>query len=283
MVLPIVYAGTVSSLQNTALTDTNATWTTGQFASVAAPAYTEFDNGWMMDISGSTSATKSLALAGNLTGVAAPGDVYRVRQHFTIASLFGTNNETGLKSAQSAAQADTILLQMAQNQTTMTIFYYSNQFYHGWVRGDLTPADQQVIYPEEGLMVMRVAPGDRNVYACGPIKTGVAVAPIEPGFNLVGTLKSLSSVNLSALSLYTGNPATGLASGVSASSSDNLMVIKPDGTTTTYFYYNQPGLFSGWVDGALHPAANVSIPAGSAFFIKRQSSAGQMDWTIPAE
>jgi hypothetical protein len=283
MVLPIVYAGTVSSLQNTALTDTNASWTTGQFGNVATPAYAEFNNGWMVDISGSASSTKSLSLAGNLGGVASPGDAYRVRQHFTIASLFGTNNETGLKSGITASQADTILLQMAQSQATLTIFYYSNQFYHGWLHGNLSPADDEVVYPEEGVQVVRKVPGNVELYACGPIKTGVTVAPILPGYNLVGTLKSLSSLNLNALNLYTGDATTGLASGLTPSQSDNLLMIKPDGTSTTFFYYNRPGVFAGWVDGSLHLAGNVPVPAGSAFFIKRLGTAGQMNWTIPAE
>src|SRR6185369_7031473 len=98
MVLPVLYAGTVSSLQNTALTDTNATWTSSQFGSGGVPAYAEFDNGSMVDIAGSASTTKSLSLAGNLGGMASAGDAYRIRAHFTVASLFGTNNETGLKS-----------------------------------------------------------------------------------------------------------------------------------------------------------------------------------------
>src|SRR5262249_31523342 len=43
MVLPLQYAGTVASLQNTALTDTNAIWGSGQFGSGGIPAYAEFN------------------------------------------------------------------------------------------------------------------------------------------------------------------------------------------------------------------------------------------------
>lgn len=283
MVQPISYAGTISSINSTTLTDTNATWADGQFGTSGTQAYVEFDNGVMVDISNTSASSQSLTLAGSLNGIVSPGNSYRVRAHTTIASLFGTNNETGLKTGESAAQADTVLLQIAQSQSTMTIFYYSNQFFQGWVRGDLSGAGQQVIYPEQGVMVMRTAPGDLTLFSCGPVKTGVTVAPIAPGYNLVGTLKSLANVTLGALNLYTGNQATGVASGDTASGSDNVLVIAPNGSSSTYFYYNVPTVFQGWVDGSLNMAANVPIPAGSAFFIKRLNTAGSFNWTIPAE
>src|SRR5262245_33938312 len=50
MVLPIQYAGTISSVQNATMTDTNATWNNGQFGTNGTLSYVEFDDGWMMDI-----------------------------------------------------------------------------------------------------------------------------------------------------------------------------------------------------------------------------------------
>jgi len=279
MVQPIAFAGKISSTQNTTLTDTNATWADGQFGTSGTQAYVEFDNGVMVECANSSASSQSLTLAGSLSGIASAGDSYRVRPHMTIASLFGTNNETGLKTGTTAAQADNILLQMAESQATLTIFYASNQFFHGWVKGDLSAADQQVVYPEEGVMVVRKAPGDLSLFTCGPVKTGITVVPIEPGYNLVGTLKSLSSFTLGALNLYTGSLATGMAPGFSASGSDNVVVMAPDGTTTTYFYHT----VGGWVDGNLNAAANVPIAAGSAFFLKRLNADGPFNWTIPAE
>jgi hypothetical protein len=283
MVLPIMYAGTVSSLQNSALTDTNASWTSGEFANVASPAYAEFDNGWMVDIAGTTSTTKSLSLAGSVGGLVAPGEAYRVRQHFTIASLFGTNNETGLKPGLNVSQADNILLVIPQTQQTMSIFYFSNAVAQGWYRADYSPAADQVVYPEQGVMVRRVGAGNVNLYVCGPIKAGVTIAPVEPGFNLMGTLKSLSPLSLSSLNLYTGDPTTGIASGLNLTVSDNLVVVQPDGSTASYFYFKDTKGHQGWFDALFNSVDNTPIPAGSAFFIKRQVPNGAFDWTIPAE
>jgi len=282
MVLPIVYGGTVSGVQNTALTDAKAAWSAVQFGSTANPTYAEFDNGYTVDIAG-TASSQSLALAGSVTGLVNPGDIYRVRQHFTIASLFGTNNETGLKTGLNPASADNIMLTIPETQQTMSIFYFSNALAHGWYRADFTPAANQVVYPEQGVMVRRVVPGDVNVYLCGPIKLGVEVAPVEPGFNNLGTLKSLSPMTLNSLNLYTGDPATGIASGLNLAASDNVLIVQPNGATASYFYFKDTKGHEGWLDATFSPAGNTAVPAGSAFFIKRQLTKGSFDWTIPAE
>ena len=281
-VRPLLYAGAISALQNNTLTDTNANWINGQFGVNGVLSYVEFANGWTADISDTSGNTKTLTLAGSLSGIAAPGDGYKIRAHSTIASLFGTNNEAGLKAGLNPAQADNILLQIPQTQQTMTIFYFSNVTTHVWSRADFTSAANQIVYPEQGVMVKRSTSGDLTLYACGPVKVGPTVTPVDPGFNLLGTLKSATTMTLGGLNLYTGNPTTGVASGLNLSSSDNIMLVKPDGSTANYFYFKN-NQAEGWVDALFNPAANTSIPAGSAFFIRRLNSNGSFDWTIPAE
>jgi hypothetical protein len=282
MVLPILYAGTVSSVQNTALTDTNATWTASEFGSSGIQAYAEFDSGAMANIA-SAPTSKSLSMAGTLSGVASPGDAYRIRGQFTIASLFGTNNETGLQSGGNTAQADTIQVLIPETQQTLTIFYYDDGVNHGWLTADYNPADSLVIYPQQGLLVTRVAAGNRDLYLCGPIKLGVTIAPVQPGYNLVGTLKSLSPLPLSALNLYTGDPTTGLASGGNTVDSDTLLVVQPDGTTATYFYYKDTFGNEGWLDANYNLSATIPINAGTTLFIHRHPNSPGFNWIIPAE
>jgi hypothetical protein len=278
----ILYAGTISAVQNNTLTDTNANWSNGQFGVNGVQSYVEFPNGWTADISDTSGGTKTLTLAGNITGIAAAGDGYQIRAHSTIASLFGTNNETGLKVGLNPAQADNILLQIPQTQQTMTIFYFSNATVHGWFRADFSPAANQIVYPEQGVLVKRVSSGDVNLYACGPVKVGATVAPIDPGFNLMGTLKSATTLTLGGLNLYSGNPATGIASGLNLSSSDNVLILKPDGSTASYFYFKN-NQAEGWVDASFNPAGNTAFPPGTAFYIHRLNANGSFNWTIPAE
>jgi len=255
----------------------------GEFGTNGMPADVELDNGTMIDIANTTG--NSVALAASTAGTV--GEAYRIRAHFTVASLFGTNNETGLVAGANPAKADNILLVMPETQQTLTLFYYSNPSFttwQGWVRADtFTPDGNEVVYPEEGVMVRRIVPSAANLYLCGPIKTGVALVPVQSGYNLLGTLKSLSSVTLSNLDLYTGDSTTGVVGGLNPSIGDNLVVVSPNGSVTTYFYYYNPGVYQGWVNAnGFTLSGGVQIPPGSAFFINRQRSGGFI-WTIPAE
>ena len=129
----------------------------------------------------------------------------------------------------------------------------------------------------------RVAPGYANLFLCGPIQPGVIIAPIEPGFNLVGTLKSSDRLTLDSLNLYTGDPKTGVASGLNLTASDDLFVVQPNGVTGAFFYFNDSRGQTGWRDSLYNPAGSTLISPGSAFIIKRQPANGSFNWTIPAE
>jgi hypothetical protein len=282
MVAPVETAGSVCLLQNETLSDTNSAWADGQFGTNGAPAYVEFDNGWMADIANCSGSMHCLTLAGGLGGAVSTGNSYRIHKHFTIASMFGTNNEAGLASGLNPSSTDNIILVNPQTQRNLIIFYYNDGTYHGWLNSSFMPADNQIIYPEQWVMVRRHVVQDTSLYLVGPVKTGTAVVTVDSGFNLVGTLKSATAMNLSALNLYTGDTTTGLASGLNPSSSDNLLVAQPNGTTAIYFYYND-GTYQGWVDGAFNPAPNAQIAPGTAFFIHRKAANAPFNWTIPAE
>src|SRR5262249_18446335 len=99
----------------------------------------------------------------------------------------------------------------------------------------------------------------------------------------VGTLKSLSTMTLDSLNLYTGNPATGFASGLNLAGSDNVLIVQPDGSTATYFYFKDTKGHEGWLDGRFNLVGSTPIPAGSAFFIKRLTAHGSFNWLNPAE
>jgi hypothetical protein len=231
--------------------------------------------------------TNRLNLAANGAQAPSAGESYRIRAQFTVASLFGTNNETGLTAGPSPAEADNVILYDAKRQNTLIVFYYSNRTqtaWSGWVRADTLKADgEEVIEPNEGVMVRRIVANDAHLYMCGPIKAGLAGVQVQPGFNLLGTLNSSSSLALSSLNLYTGDSSSGLLAGINPSASDNLIVVSPDGSLGTFFYYSQPGLFQGWLNAKGYAAAdNVLIPAGSAFFINRQAPTG-FSWALPVQ
>jgi hypothetical protein len=205
-----------------------------------------------------------------------------VRKHCTIASIFGANNEAGLKSGLNLSTTDNILLVIPETQVVTTVFYYDDGTFHGWFDAAFNSADNLIVYPEQAIMVLRRVATDLNVFLAGPVKLGSAVVTVDVGNNLVGTLKSATALTLSALNLYTGDPATGLASGLNLSASDNLMVLRPDGSVATYFFYNDSS-YQGWFDASFTPADAVPIAPGTGFFIRRRAPNAAFNWTIPAE
>jgi hypothetical protein len=282
MVTPVETAGTVSALPNASLTDTNGTWINGQYGTNGVPAYVEFDNGWMADIADCSASNHCLRLAGGLGAAVSVGNAYRVHKHLTIAAMFGTNNEAGLLSGFNPSTTDNILLEVPQTQQIITVFYYNDGTYQGWLQADYSPAGNVVIYPEQGVMVRRRTSSDVSLYLAGPVKTGVTIATVDQGNNLLGTLKSATPLTLAGLNLYTGDPTTGIASGWNPTTSDNLLVIQPNGSPLTYFYYKDP-TFEGWLDASYNLANTAQINPGAAFFIRRKAPNSSFNWTIPAE
>ena len=282
MITPARYAGTVTAFAPGRMSDANAVWIQNQFNGSNGLFYVEFDSGAMADITSTDASTKTLSFAGNLPSPIAAGNAYRIRRHFTLADLFGANNDAGLLPGQNAAQADNVLLHMPQTQQTHTIFYSSVPGFTGWYFDNYVPAGATAIYPEQGVMVRRKGPQNLTLYLNGPTKEGTTMAPIFSGFNLVGTLKSKKALKLSELNLYTGNPSTGMAGASNPSSGDNLIMIRPDSTTTTFFYSNFPG-FEGWYDSSFSASGNVVIQAGTSFFVHRKSPNGLFFWNILTE
>ncbi len=284
LITPLGYAGTISQLGVGTLSDTNAGWTNNQFNGTNGAFYVELTNGWMVDITNTDAGSQTLGLAGDVRAVIAAGTPYVVRKHFTVGSLFGPTNQTGLAAGLNPSGADNIFLVIPQTQQTMTIFYYSGGAgTQGWYRADYSPAGDQVVYPEQGLMVRRKTSGDLLMSLAGPVKTRQTIAPVSPGYNLLGTLEAVTNLTLGQLNLYTGDPTTGVASGLNPSSGDNLLLVQPGGAMATYFYYKDSAGNQGWLDAAYNSAQSVPVPAGSAFFLERKPPYSAFNWIIPAE
>jgi len=280
MVPPSVSAGTVTATAAGAVIDSNANWSANQFNGTNGLFYIEFDSGNRADILATDSITKTLSIPTGLTITV--GNRYRIRKHLTIGAVFGNTNQAGLTPGANVSQADNVLVHNAQTQQTLTFFYSNVPGFIGWYSETYTPASGTVIYPENGLMVRRKSTPNLVLYLQGATKPGLAVTPVFSGFNLLGTLKSQRALKLSELNLYTGNPVTGIASGSNPTVADNLILVHPDTTTSSYFYSDYPG-FEGWYDGAFQPAADTLVDAGSAFFLQRKAPRGSFYWTIPAE
>jgi hypothetical protein len=281
LVAPLSYAGTVTRLGAGTLTDTNAPWTGNQFNGTNGTFYAAFTNGWTVDITNTDASTRTLGLAGDVRAVATVGAPYSIRRHLTIAALFGPTNQVGLAAGPNPSTADNILLTIPESQQTMTIFYFDDgSGTRGWFRADFSSAADQVVYPEQGLVVRRQSAGDLLLALAGPIKSGLTVAPISIGYNLLGTLQAVTNLTLPQLNLYTGNLNTGVADGLNPSAADNLLIVQPDTTVATYFYYKDSAGNQGWFDAAFNSAQSVAVPAGSAFYLRRKTSYPAFNWIM---
>jgi hypothetical protein len=281
-VAPAAYAGAVTAVAPGAIVDANANWTQDQFNGTNGSFYVELDSGARINVIRTDSVTKTLIVPANVPLPPIVGSAYRLRKHQTLADIFGRNNEAGLTPGLNPTMADNVLLYDAQTQVTLKYFYSSVSGFPGWYSETFASADQTVISPEVGVMVRSKTSRNAIAYVHGAAKEGATLTPVYPGYNLVGTLKSGRSLKLSELNVYTGDSATGIASGSNPSSADNLILLLPDTTSATYFYSDYPG-FTGWYDTSFKPSGNVVVPAGSAFFLQRKAPRGSFYWTVPAE
>ena len=279
---PATYAGAVSAVVPGAISDARARWVQDQFNGVNGAFYIEFASGAKVDVIRTDAASKSLIVSSNLPAPVSVGDTFKIRKHITLSDIFGPHNEAGLVPGLNPAAADNVLLYNSANQQTYTYFYSSVPGYNGWYSDSYAAAAQTIVPPESGIMVRCKTSQGALVVMHGAAKEGVNLAPVYPGFNLLGTLKGERNFKLSELNLYTGDAATGVGAGSNSGVADNLILVRPDSSTATYFYSDYPG-FVGWYDATYSPAANVVVPAGSAFFIQRKAPRGSFYWTIPAE
>ncbi len=282
MVRPLVAAGTITSVQNDFVTDANADWTDGQFNGSNGAFYAEFSSGLIASIAETDGTTHKLKLSANVQDSVSAGVAYKIRRHFTIADIFGPKNETGLLPGTSANDADNIFVYLATSPEPVAIFY-SNVFgSEGWRKADSTPAKDLIVSPAQGVMVLRKTAETRTVYLHGQVKVGPTLATIQAGYNLVGTLKTLTDLKLAELNLFTGSTATGVAAASNPTFADNVMIANADGSTVTYFYSNYSG-FDGWFDAAYGSASDLQVSAGSAFFVHRKAANGAFIWSVPSE
>ena len=269
LVNPVRYAGVVTSVNATNISDSKATWTDSQFNGTNGSYYVEFQNGARADLVRTDRASKSLSFPSGVPSLPTVGSGYRVRKHFTVADVFGSTNQAGLTPGANPSQADNVLIHIPQTQETLTIFYSNVPNFTGWYFDDYSPAGKFVIYPEQGVFVRSRSQRNLTVYLKGAAKSSLSVTPVYPGYNLMGTLSAKKSRRLSDLNLYTGNSATGVSSASNPNIGDVVILLNPDSTTTTYFYSNFPG-FEGWYDSGFRAAAADTLPAGSAFFLYRR-------------
>lgn len=280
-VRPAIYAGKVSSVGSITITDAGANWAAAQFNGRGA-LYAEFDSGVEADIQQVSFASKTLSFSGPLPPSVTPGTPFRIREHHTVAKLFGTVNQAGLLAGANSDVAEQIMHFLPESQRARIYFYLNFNGLTGWVQQDYSAASNIVIYPEQGLMIKRRTAAALTLSWSGPLKSSRSLVPVFPGHNLVGIYNRSTPVRLDQLNLVTGDPVTGFASAAHADTADNVLTRNPDGSNTRYFYLSFNGL-EGWYDSAYGAAGHVTIAPGTAFWLYRRPPAENFNWTLNAQ
>jgi uncharacterized protein (TIGR02597 family) len=285
----VEYQGSAEAVGTNTLTDNEATWTENQFNGANGSYFVEIFSGpgagTTYDISATSAANKRITLAQNLAaGVTAPV-TFKIRKHWTIASIFGAANESGLASGDEASVADQIL--------RFDLGTYSTYYYQvappaaggtGWRNANNAFADagSTVIYPDEGVIIRRTLAAPVNIILLGAVKTGQSSIPIVQGINILGNTYA-APITLQSSMLFTGNSTTGLVSGDEASTSDQVLLWNGTGYTTYYYQTAPPAAGgTGWRNSndVFTNAGATPIPVGSALIVKRANGLA-FDWKVP--
>lgn len=287
LVRPVEFEGTATAVTANTIACASAGWTDDQFDGANGAYYVEITGptgtaglGTTYDISATSAATQTITLAQPLAAGADNNLTFRIRKHWTLASVFGAQDESGLQGG-FATTADLVTIYSGDAYHN---YYYSQGGLAGvgWRldTDDATDRSGLVLLAEEGLLIKRRQPGTLTMRLLGEVKTGQTSIPIFPGLNLLGNPYA-APMTLTSSNLYTGDPATGLAGGF-ASTADQVLIY--NGASYDTYYYSTGGLSgTGWrrVNDDQTDRGSTPLPLGSAFLIRRVGSSA-LNWVVPS-
>jgi uncharacterized protein (TIGR02597 family) len=277
-------------------TNSGAAYTPGEFAGTDAAGnathYLQFESdGLIVDIIANDATT--ITAGADLTGLAASGDAYVVKEHMTLGDVFGDSG-SGLTSGANSTSSDLLYVMSSDGLGTFATYYVQTDptgagaFLggDGWRQvGASNSLDMSnvVIGPDDGVIVSRSATDDVDIVVAGSVNVIDHQRGLPSGFSMVSYPYPVD-VTLDDSDIYSAT--NGYVSGANSSSSDLVYVLGSDGLYTTYYYQTDPtgaGAFlggNGWRQiGSPNSEEKGStiIPAGSSMIIKHTSTG--LAWT----
>jgi len=142
-----------------------------------------------------------------------------------------------------------------------------------------------VLYIEQGIQIQRKVAGNVAVQLVGGVKLSNTLSVVVGNvYTFCGNVEA-AGIPLGTSTLYTGNPATGLNGGTSASAADDVIIWNPAAQGSATYYYKTGGLGgTGWrsASSTSIDASTNQIPLGAFAQIQRKIP-GQFTWSIPAQ
>ena len=281
------FQGTVSSVSldgsgRSVLTFTGASFTANQFNGTGNVHYVRLtsgaggNNGLVSEVVATAGST--ITVLDNINDAVTVGTTsLSVTPYWTLNTAFPSGG--GLTGGTSATAADNITI-IPPTGGSLTYFY--NTTAGQWRRG-VTDSSNVAIPPGSGMQIVRKQVGNVNIVLAGNVTLGPVEAIVGGASSttarnsFVGNPYPLSSKTLASSGLYTGNAATGVVGGTSATAADTVTIFDPStGQALSYFYNTTAGQ---WRRG-ITDSSNVTIPDGAAVQITRKAGRGEFSWFI---
>lgn len=255
--------GPVSVVGTNTITDASATWTVGQFATVGSPYFVKMVTGssagrYFLVTSNTVNRLTVDVRGTNLTSLVAGGNRYQVLAGRTLGSTFGTTAVPFL-SGTNYLSADTLMMWSGRSWE----YYYHNGT--NWMRhGTSTVQNNVVIYPDEGIQVIRRATTPVTISIAGEASL------IAEKTQVIGSARTFSAnrypvnttlKNLGLLALPNWLSATN-------SSSADIVQLCESGKWVNYWHNG-----TNWTRGGTSGVQdNATLPAATGCLINRKSS-----------
>ena len=178
-------------------TNSGAAYTPGEFAGTDAAGnathYLQFESdGLIVDIIANDATT--ITAGTDLTGLAASGDAYVVKEHMTLADAFGVSG-SGLTSGANSLTSDLLYIMSSDGQGSFATYYVqTDPTGLGFLGGDgwrqvgasnSLDMSNVVIGPDDGVIVSRSAAGDVDIVVAGSVNVIDHQRDLPAGFSMV--------------------------------------------------------------------------------------------------
>jgi len=262
---PKIATGVFDSSTSTSLTDNEAAFTLNSSKSYII----EFSNGATIIASGSNFSATAVSGLSGISSAFVTG--YVIREATTVASVFGSMNQSGLASSANADPTEADLVLIPSGSGYIRAFYstYSEDpAFYGWLNADdFSPIAGQAINPGKGLFVQTAkSTSSINLVVSGEVKTTPTSFVVDSSYSLVG------SVYPAGATLASSNLSASVKSSANADPTEADVVLLPNGTggyvRAFYSTYTEDAAFSGWLN-ADDFSQIPSQPMTSGFFVQK--------------
>jgi len=217
----------------------------------------------------------------------ANNDAIKIYPHQTLNTVFGPQNQAGLFGSNNAVNADNIVIWNPVSQSGVTYFYKSTTATPGWrgPAGLLVDAGNTPLYVDQDVEIISKSATTSNSFKIvGAVKLGPTQTVVPSGGQVfVGDMYA-TSLTLSNLNLYTGNPNTGVFGSNNAVNADNVVIWDPVAQSGVTYFFKSTTATPGWrgPQGLLTDAGTNVLPLGSVINVQHKGAPTFL-WTLPAQ